>query len=525
MDALDLFFKKYSYKFDKGYPDMNNKQDVLLLESLLKELGVHLNEAFEDSPNLPDDIIDLKQQIQDASGELGYEIEAVQKSSTGDYFLYFKELGRKNREERKNITQELINNKILTPNNPDSPINTNKNGAYYTDVVIGKKSYRIFVKGSGGKFDTDTNVKEGLVVLLYNSSIDKPFTKENFQENFNKLKQASFEGISNIKKNLKLYLDIYDENIEAASNSKTAINNLNDPLSSALTIKKAYPDKKLIRDGIFNTLRNIGSQVNSGIEADKWNPGDVYLQISEPKVPSIEEVQKDYSKLNGLFVNDWGSTDAPLVSISLKQERSQLGKAKGFLKKFKPSDIEGTQKEYNLTDEEIEWTPEEYSEGINIIKGKFKTRFPDDEKSLIQYKFDKNPSQLNQLRAKYGAYKALDYLLDNFSQESDTSPVSALTQLAAYGMSVSGVNPTFFKITGTSTGEPTKPTIFPASATSRLTPGTKIVIEDRPTNGEIGISISVDIMKGNKVIDTKKLVVVARNNGGAQGTIDLKPGK
>ena len=525
MDALDLFFKKYSYKFDKGYPDMNNKQDVLLLESLLKELGVHLNEAFEDSPNLPDDIIDLKQQIQDASGELGYEIEAVQKSSTGDYFLYFKELGRKNREERKNITQELINNKILTPNNPDSPINTNKNGAYYTDVVIGKKSYRIFVKGSGGKFDTDTNVKEGLVVLLYNSSIDKPFTKENFQENFNKLKQASFEGISNIKNNLKLYLDIYDKNIEAASNSKTAINNLNDPLSSALTIKKAYPDKKLIRDGIFNTLRNIGSQVNSGIEADKWNPGDVYLQISEPKVPSIEEVQKDYSKLNGLFVNDWGSTDAPLVSISLKQERSQLGKAKGFLKKFKPSDIEGTQKEYNLTDEEIEWTPEEYSEGINIIKGKFKTRFPDDEKSLIQYKFDKNPSQLNQLRAKYGAYKALDYLLDNFSQESDTSPVSALTQLAAYGMSVSGVNPTFFKITGTSTGEPTKPTIFPASATSRLTPGTKIVIEDRPTNGEIGISISVDIMKGNKVIDTKKLVVVARNNGGAQGTIDLKPGK
>jgi hypothetical protein len=44
MDALDLFFKKYSYKFDKGYPDMNNEQDVLLLESILKELGINLNE-------------------------------------------------------------------------------------------------------------------------------------------------------------------------------------------------------------------------------------------------------------------------------------------------------------------------------------------------------------------------------------------------------------------------------------------------------------------------------------------------
>ena len=37
MDVLDKFFKKFSYKFDKGYPDMNNVQDVLLLESLLSE--------------------------------------------------------------------------------------------------------------------------------------------------------------------------------------------------------------------------------------------------------------------------------------------------------------------------------------------------------------------------------------------------------------------------------------------------------------------------------------------------------
>ena len=42
MDALDLFFKKYSYKFSKGYPDMNNEQDILLLESLLKELNISI---------------------------------------------------------------------------------------------------------------------------------------------------------------------------------------------------------------------------------------------------------------------------------------------------------------------------------------------------------------------------------------------------------------------------------------------------------------------------------------------------
>jgi hypothetical protein len=35
MDVLDKFFTKFAYKFPKGYPDMNNAQDVLLLESEL----------------------------------------------------------------------------------------------------------------------------------------------------------------------------------------------------------------------------------------------------------------------------------------------------------------------------------------------------------------------------------------------------------------------------------------------------------------------------------------------------------
>jgi hypothetical protein len=38
MDILDKFFKKFAYKFDKGYPDMNNSQDVLLLENILSKV-------------------------------------------------------------------------------------------------------------------------------------------------------------------------------------------------------------------------------------------------------------------------------------------------------------------------------------------------------------------------------------------------------------------------------------------------------------------------------------------------------
>ena len=38
MNVFDKFFTKYGYKFPKGYPDMNNEQDILLLESILEEI-------------------------------------------------------------------------------------------------------------------------------------------------------------------------------------------------------------------------------------------------------------------------------------------------------------------------------------------------------------------------------------------------------------------------------------------------------------------------------------------------------
>lgn len=43
MDILDKILLEWSYRCEKGYPDMDNKQDVLLLESILGELGFDIN--------------------------------------------------------------------------------------------------------------------------------------------------------------------------------------------------------------------------------------------------------------------------------------------------------------------------------------------------------------------------------------------------------------------------------------------------------------------------------------------------
>lgn len=45
MNIIEQFLRKVSYKFPKGYPDINDPKDWLMLEGMLKELGIDLNEA------------------------------------------------------------------------------------------------------------------------------------------------------------------------------------------------------------------------------------------------------------------------------------------------------------------------------------------------------------------------------------------------------------------------------------------------------------------------------------------------
>ena len=45
MDPLEKFLYSISYKFSKGYPDMKDKQDILILENELLKFGINLKEA------------------------------------------------------------------------------------------------------------------------------------------------------------------------------------------------------------------------------------------------------------------------------------------------------------------------------------------------------------------------------------------------------------------------------------------------------------------------------------------------
>jgi hypothetical protein len=53
MDTITRFLEHYSYRFPKGYPDVNDNNDVLLLEQMIGEI---LGEAFSVFPTTEDEI-------------------------------------------------------------------------------------------------------------------------------------------------------------------------------------------------------------------------------------------------------------------------------------------------------------------------------------------------------------------------------------------------------------------------------------------------------------------------------------
>ena len=45
MNPIEQFLRKVSYKFPKGYPDIDDPKDWLMLEGILGEMGIELYEG------------------------------------------------------------------------------------------------------------------------------------------------------------------------------------------------------------------------------------------------------------------------------------------------------------------------------------------------------------------------------------------------------------------------------------------------------------------------------------------------
>ena len=499
MDVLEKFLYSIAYKFPKGYPDMKNEQDILILENEFKKLGIDLILENKDLVNA------LKQSgLFDEYGD----IEVSGKDTLKLVFSNIPGRGKQADQMRLDVYDAI---KQLADKG-DSISNFKKlatgSSLGSAQVDFDGKRYRLIVKGASEETSSDTDVKEALVSLFYSTNIDTPFNAENYQSRISQLIEISNKGISGESPEASKKVASYLQAISGEP-KKQYVDFINQPLSSALAIKEAYPGQKLIRTGVFNTIRNK-AQALTGIPADKWCPGDLYVQLGP--VEGIESAD-NIELLNDMFNDSWGDNSKPLTAVSLKQQEAQGGKAKALLNKYTK-----VKDDYNLTSDEIDFDEQQYINGIQDLRKKISSYIQGNLN--INYKLDSRnlKSDVKFLRGKYAALKSIEFLFRQFPNDQVDD---AIVALAGFALSLSGINPTFFKVTGQKSGEPGKVDIFPRGQNIILynVDGDydPIEIQDSSTFG--GLKIDFTIEKGGKPYS---VTINARNNGNTQGTLEIQ---
>jgi hypothetical protein len=497
MDPIQKFFQKFAYKFDKGYPDMKNAQDIQLLESLLSNiLGEELILENQDLISL------IKTNIKDYG-----DLEASGRDTIKLTFSDIPNRGASSDSMRKDVYDELealVGKEELLSNYRKLATGSSLGSAV---VNFDGKDYKLIVKGASDDTASDTDVKEALVSLFYITNIDSPFNKENYESRVNDLIEIASKGIpgetSEASQKVVKYLEA-----TSGDNKTSNITFINQPLSSALAIKDKYPGQKLIRTGLFDQIRSMAQSL-TGFPADKWCPGDLYVQLRNVDLSGIDNIEL----LNKLFNDEWGGDSEPLTAVSLKQADAQGGKAKALLNKYASA-----KEDYNLTKDEIGFDNQQYIDGIEELRGKIQKLVGGNPNIEYNIEGGELKDETRFLRGKYAALKSIEFLFRQFPTEKVDE---AIVALVGFALSLTKVNPTFFKVTGQKTGAPGKVDKFEKGQNVILynVDGDYDPIQIDDTSAFGGLKIDFKIEKGGQPYSVS---INARNNGNTQGTLEVQ---
>ena len=294
MDILDKFFKKFSYKFPKGYPDINDAQDMLMLEGILKELGIELNET----PLTPGELT----KVNSSTGENRIDI-LIRKISNDEPLTLDKGgvITVTNKQEvlnqLKNWTQEK--GAITLIDKEGNKITTSK-----------LKKTKEFGGGSGsGGGAAQTKEQESAQCLVTALAQQQGGVSEN-DLTPEKLKSAS-KGI-NTDASVEEIINFIETSPNWTTTLVNTANVLNDYLGGGLEFHRGSTFVNSIYKA-WNTARKNG---NLGqIKDDKWNPADIWAVSPEAK--SIE-FKTNLEELNNQILSLF--KDKKLVGISLKKQ-------------------------------------------------------------------------------------------------------------------------------------------------------------------------------------------------------------
>jgi hypothetical protein len=537
---IDTILREWSWRCDKGYPDFNNISDRIKLQEVLDELNIQL----------PFDRIQLISEANFAPANLNkekYFQGFIEKITNSEPFILEKDKSKvyidksflkvlnnlkriKNLSDRQNEMRNLFGLNAVIPT-------TNNKFIKLSD--ISKDTFTAKTTEAGLVGTETPDFKEGLVVFLYKCSnrvldeivdrvVDNTPIKSNIQADINAIDpklygQKSADYVTGGMELLKT---------DTVLDPKTKKLYLN-AVSAARTIQSKFGVGFVIDRGeLFESIRTVANGITK-IPKDKWCPGDVYLYKSS----SIDDIVKtlDTSKKNGSIVNIedkngkvlqvglnslFESENPTVIAISLKEEDALSGRAKEFLavKNISGEQL-GTQTS-DFTKLELQVLKGELPISKKIV-AEYDTEYESEKKkyNLSVRKFGytntfgsskvhREPDAIIITRnriVKSAVYRMLTTYFSDFSTLKTINPIMSkykdpFLALTAFGVSLSGFNPTFFKVVALSKGAIGHVTEFKGRDSLKLESDSVATI-DTPTKA--GVYLEFFTKMGTKKYRTK----------------------
>ena len=296
MDVLDLFFKKYSYKFPKGYPDMNNEQDVLLLESILRELEIGVD--LEETKLSP---AELSKDATFSGGRKVPRIEILIDKITNKESLELENGGSFTVTDIEKVLSQL---KGKTKVDKAIVLGVNEDGKTITTSDLKKTAD--FGGGGGMRGGSELTAQAESAQCIANAIrystgeiTEEDITDEAIQNSKSKVEVTDFDSASNLLKTNKGWL----------ISSVSIANALASQYPGSFIHNRGSEWVQRLNNKVKPFLKEVGIQ-----DINKWNPADIWM-VSPDELDI--EWPNNLGEINVLLLEKFN--EGKIIGVSLKK--------------------------------------------------------------------------------------------------------------------------------------------------------------------------------------------------------------
>lgn len=428
---------------------------------------------------------------------------------------------------------------------PSDEKDNNGNPVFYALNAVSKSVMTAKIT-KGGLQGTETpDMKEGLVAFFFLAGPDgwtiaeQKLTAKDEEEKSKRLDLPSqiidaqhFGAKSaSLVQNAIIYLN------ENTVTDKKEIRLFLNAISAAKASRK-YNKNIVDRGQLFEMIRKAATKITK-LDPDKWCPGDIYIYDAGAEQQIVDVLKKavanelvvtpvpadnpDAIGINSLF----GGENPLIYALSLKEEIALSGRATAFLKirNIKGTELAASQFAINSEETQILKLYKDKSiPNVDALIQKYEAEYQSNKAEFISTLGNKEygiGKIVNAASKRQSAAKSLEYQLgylvskstcfrfmtsylqdfDNLKNANDVmkqykNPMVALT---AFGVSLSGFNPTFLKIVASSTGEEATVTVFEGQDSLTMS-SEAVTVTDTPTKA--GFNFSFVTKMGEKDYQT-----------------------